>query len=95
VFVQVRDFIQGIGVENIGKRLINSREGKVRDTKQQQQQQQLARIGLLKWQQTCLWLPSGLLGFAKILTDKSIPLFAGCYFSCRLTSRSLPCPLTC
>ncbi len=28
--VQVRDFIQGIGVENIGKRLINSREGKVR-----------------------------------------------------------------
>jgi hypothetical protein len=27
--VQVRDFITGIGVENIGKRLINSREGKV------------------------------------------------------------------
>jgi hypothetical protein len=27
---QVRDFIKGIGVENIGKRLINSREGKVR-----------------------------------------------------------------
>lgn len=26
---KVRDFIQGIGVENIGKRLINSREGKV------------------------------------------------------------------
>jgi hypothetical protein len=25
----VREFIQGIGVENIGKRLINSREGKV------------------------------------------------------------------
>jgi hypothetical protein len=27
--VQVREFISGIGVENIGKRLINSREGKV------------------------------------------------------------------
>jgi hypothetical protein len=26
---KVREFISGIGVENIGKRLINSREGKV------------------------------------------------------------------
>ena len=26
---QVREFISGIGVENIGKRLVNSREGKV------------------------------------------------------------------
>lgn len=27
--VQVREFVDGIGVENLGKRLINSREGKV------------------------------------------------------------------
>ncbi len=26
---QVRDFVQNIGMENMGKRLINSREGKV------------------------------------------------------------------
>jgi hypothetical protein len=35
LFCQVREFISGIGVENIGKRLINSREGKVRTRRQQ------------------------------------------------------------
>jgi hypothetical protein len=29
VILQVRDWIKGMGVENIGKRLINSREGAV------------------------------------------------------------------
>jgi hypothetical protein len=27
--MQVRDFISGVGIENVGKRLINSKEGKV------------------------------------------------------------------
>lgn len=27
--LQVRDFISGVGIENVGKRLINSKEGKV------------------------------------------------------------------
>jgi len=39
VMFQVREFIQGIGVENIGKRLINSREGKVRQPRRQALQQ--------------------------------------------------------
>jgi hypothetical protein len=27
--VQVREFVEGTGLENIGKRLVNSREGKI------------------------------------------------------------------
>ncbi len=44
-FIQVLEFIQSTGVENIGKRLVNSREGKVEFAKPAMSLQTLMHYG--------------------------------------------------
>ncbi len=45
--MQVRDFVKGMGIENIGKRLVNSREGKVEFDKPNMNLESLMRYGKL------------------------------------------------
>ena len=45
--VQVRDFVKGMGIENIGKRLVNSREGKVEFEKPPMNLENLMKYGKL------------------------------------------------
>ena len=45
--MQVRDFVKGMGIENIGKRLVNSREGKVEFEKPPMNLENLMKYGKL------------------------------------------------
>lgn len=45
--MQVREFVLGMGIENIGKRLVNSREGKVEFEKPQMSLEALMKYGKL------------------------------------------------
>lgn len=45
--LQVRDFVKDMGIENIGKRLVNSREGKVEFDKPNMDLESLMKYGKL------------------------------------------------
>ena len=45
--VQVREFVEGTGLENIGKRLVNSREGKIEFEKPHMSLEALVEYGNL------------------------------------------------
>lgn len=93
---QVREFIEGIGVENIGKRLINSREGKVRLQSMRQagrRARQVTQILHMPAARHSRCLISTLsLSHTHHLTPLSPSFSLSPTF--RLTSRSLPCPWT-